>query len=111
MVERFNCAAKSLQDIGFVSTIDLMSSYAGRAADLAEWLKGAAINTDRDLRLQYLAGMGLNVDAQEKIAFDLVEARQFPPGLYRRSTESLAVLRDAIENGKSSRDADPTRQQ
>ena len=55
--------------------------------------------------------MGLNVDAQEKIVFDLVEARQFPPGLYRRSTETLAVMRDAIENGKHSRDADATRQQ
>ena len=55
--------------------------------------------------------MGLNVDAQEKIVFDLVEARQFPPGLYRRSTETLAVMRDAIENGKHSRVADGTRQQ
>ena len=116
MVERFNCAdnaraAKSLQDIGFVSAIDLMSSYAGRAADLAPWLKGAAINTDRDLRLQYLAGMGLNVDAQEKIIFELMEARQFPPDLFVGSTETLAELRDAIENSKRRSDASPTRQQ
>ncbi len=116
VVERFNRvgnarAAKSLQDIGFVSAIDFMSTYAGRAADLAPWLKGAAINTDRDLRLQYLAGMGLNVDAQEKIIFELMEARQFPPGLFVGSTETLAELRDAIENSKRRSDASPTRQQ
>jgi spermidine synthase len=104
-------AAKSLQDIGFASAIDFMSSYAGRAADLAPWLKGAAINTDRDLRLQYLAGMGLNVDVQEKIIIELMEARQFPPDLFVGSTETLAELRSAIESSKRDSDASPTRQQ
>ncbi len=33
----------------------------GTAQDLAPWLKDAAINRDRNLRLQYLAGMGLNL--------------------------------------------------
>src|SRR5262249_13248692 len=50
-VERFNRAdnaraAQALRDIGFVSAINLMSSYLGRGADLAEWLQGAAINSD-----------------------------------------------------------------
>jgi spermidine synthase len=114
VVERFNRvdnvrAAKSLQDIGFVSAINFMSSYAGRAADLAAWLKGAAVNTDRNPRLQYLAGMGLNVDAQEEILFELMEARQFPPGLFVGSTETLAELRSAIENSKRRSDASPWR--
>lgn len=98
VVERFNRidnarAAKSLRDIGFVSAIDLMSSYAGRGPDLAAWLKGAAINTDRDLRLQYLAGMGLNVDAQDQIYLELMQARRIPPGLFVASAETLAKLR------------------
>ena len=62
--------------------------------------KGAAINTDRDLRLQYLAGMGLNVDAQDQIYFELIEARQIPPGLFVGSAETLAELRKAIEDNK-----------
>ena len=86
-------AAESLRDIGFVSAIDLLSSYAGRGPDLAAWLKGAAINTDRDLRLQYLAGMGVNVDAQNQIYSELMEARRIPPGLFVASTETLAKLR------------------
>jgi spermidine synthase len=98
VVERFNRidnarAAKSLRDIGFVSAIDLMSSYVGRGPDLAAWLKGAAINTDRDLRLQYLAGIGLNVDAQDQIYWELMEARRIPPGLFVASAETLAKLR------------------
>ncbi|MGC2412511.1 MAG: fused MFS/spermidine synthase, partial [Stellaceae bacterium] len=98
VAERFNRAdntraAKSLRDIGFVSAIDLMSSYAGRGPDLATWLKGAAINTDRDLRLQYLAGMGVNVDAQDQIYAELMAARRIPPGLFVASAETLAKLR------------------
>jgi spermidine synthase len=112
VVERFNRvdnarAAKSLRDVGFVSAIDLMSSYAGRGPDLAAWLKGAAINTDRDLRLQYLAGMGLNVAAQDQIYFELMEARRIPPGLFVGSAETLAELRNAIENNKPGSDASP----
>ena len=105
VVERFDRienarAAKSVRDVGFVSAIDLLSSYAGRGSDLAAWLKGAVINTDRDLRLQYLAGMGLNVDAQYKIYSELMEPRRMPPGLFVGSAETLAQLRNAIETSE-----------
>jgi spermidine synthase len=96
-----------LRDIGFVSAIDLMSSYAGRGPDLAAWLKDAAINTDRDLRLQYLAGMGLNAAVQNQIFSDLMEARRIPPGLFVGSAETVAELHSAIENNKFSSDAVP----
>jgi spermidine synthase len=52
--------ARSLRDSGFDSALDLFSTYAGSAHELEGWLEGAAINTDRNLRLQYLAGDGLN---------------------------------------------------
>jgi spermidine synthase len=105
VVERFNRidnarAAKSLRDVGFVSAIDLISSYAGRGPDLADWLKGATINTDRDLHLQYLAGMGVNVYAEYQIHFELMEARRFPLGLFVASAETLAKLRNAIESNR-----------
>jgi spermidine synthase len=111
VVERFNRtenarAAKAMRDVGFVSAIDLMSSYAGHAPELAAWLKDAAINTDRDLRLQYLAGMGLNVDAQDQIYFALMESQRIPPGLFVGSEETLAELRKAIEDNKR-RPGDP----
>ena len=75
-------AARSLRDLGFVSAIDLLSAYAGSAPDLAAWFQGAAINTDRSLRLQYLAGMSVNVYAQEQIGAALLNARKIPPGLF-----------------------------
>jgi hypothetical protein len=36
----------------------LMATYAGQARDLRPWLTDAEINTDRNLRLEYLAGLG-----------------------------------------------------
>jgi spermidine synthase len=99
--ERFNLpdnahAAKSLRGIGFVSAIDSIASYSGRGPDLALWLRGATINTDRNLRLQYLAGMGLNVTAQDQIRSELADAGWIPPGLFTASEENFAELRDAL---------------
>ena len=64
--------AASLRAVGFDSALDLMSTYAADAESLAPWLEGAARNTDRDLRLQYLAGEGLNVLAADEIFGALV---------------------------------------
>jgi spermidine synthase len=50
--------AQSLRDVDIGSVVDLFATYAGHASDLTEWLKDAAINRDRNLRLQYLAGTG-----------------------------------------------------
>jgi spermidine synthase len=105
VVERFGHAdnaraAESLREIGFTSAIDLLSSYGGSGPDLAAWLKGAAINTDRDLRLQYLAGMGLNTDARDHIYLELLYARRIPPDLFTGSAEHVAELRNAIESSK-----------
>ncbi len=52
---------QSLREIGMHSAIDLFATYAGRKPDLEPWLRNAQINRDRNLRLQYLAGMGLNL--------------------------------------------------
>ncbi len=90
-------AAESMREVGFESGIDLLASYAGRSADLKEWLKGAAINTDRDLRLQYLAGMGVNANAIDQIYRELMEQRRFPEGLFIASPETLKMLREEIE--------------
>src|SRR5262249_1439604 len=51
--------AQSLTEVGFKSVVELLATYAGRGRDLTIWLSDATINRDRNLRLQYLAGMGL----------------------------------------------------
>ena len=45
--------ARSLREAGFPRRVELLATYAGRPADFSEWLRGAAINRDRDLRLKY----------------------------------------------------------
>jgi spermidine synthase len=66
----------SLQDVGFESLPDLLATYAGHAADLREWLAGAEINRDRNLRLQYLAGLQLNQYLGGRIYSDIVSYRR-----------------------------------
>jgi len=66
----------SLTEVGIRSVADLFfNSYANRAADLKPWLAGAPLNRDRDLRLQYLAGLGINTNMPESIYADIVRDR------------------------------------
>jgi spermidine synthase len=103
VVQRFDGNARvatSLRDVGFESAIDLLSSYAAHAPDLAAWLNGAAVNTDRDLRLQYLAGLSLNVSDKYRIHDELTAAHRLPDGLFVGSDSNLAELRNAIESAE-----------
>jgi spermidine synthase len=88
---------QSLGEIGIHSAVDLLSNYAGSAKDLAPWLKDAPINTDRNLRLQYLAGLGLNVYRSGPIYADMVQHARYPEGLFTGSEASLAAVRQGIQ--------------
>jgi spermidine synthase len=87
----------SLAEVKFESAMDLLSTYAGRGPDLGDWLKDAQINTDRNLRLQYLAGMGLNAYQGAAIYNDLVSYRKFPEDLFLASPKRELQLRAAID--------------
>jgi spermidine synthase len=89
---------KSLREIGFNSVVDLFSTFAGRAVDLKPWLKDAAINRDRNLRLQYLAGLGLNLYQAGPIYADMLMYRQDPGDLFVGSDEALQSLRSMIQS-------------
>jgi spermidine synthase len=90
---------KSLRDIGFYSAVDLFSSYGGRATELKEWLKDAPINRDRNLRLQYLAGLGLNLYESGPIYSEILRYRKFPEDMFIGSPETIASLRAGIQRG------------
>jgi spermidine synthase len=90
--------AQSLRDIGFSSAIDLFSTFAGHASDLKPWLKDAAINRDRNLRLQYLAGLGLNLYEAGPIYSDILMYRGDPGDLFVGSEETIRTLRGMIQN-------------
>jgi spermidine synthase len=93
-------AAQSLRDVGFRSAFSLVATYAGQARDLKPWLTHAEINRDRDLRLQYLAGMGLNFNESDLIYTDLSIYRRFPEAIFLNSTVWNDALRRAIEQPK-----------
>jgi spermidine synthase len=74
--------AKSLEEVGFRSVIGLLLRYGGQADDLRPWLEHAEINRDRNLRLQYLAGLGLNTDHSQEIADALQRYCRYPANLF-----------------------------
>jgi len=88
--------AQSLGQVGMYSAIDLFSNYAGMKSDLAPWLADAAINRDRNLRLQYLAGMGFNLYQSEAIYADMLQYSQWPKDLFVGSDATKQQLRSAI---------------
>ncbi len=89
---------QSLREIGFGSVISLLATYAGNKQDLGPWLKDAEINRDRNLRLQYLAGMGLNSFQSKHIFDEMLSDRLFPEGLFIVSEHNKEALKQAMES-------------
>jgi spermidine synthase len=88
--------ADSLHEVGFKSGLDLLSTYAVQASDLRGWLRHAQINRDRNLRLQYLAGMGLNQYLAPVIYEQMLRASRFPWDIFTGSPERLRSLGTGI---------------
>jgi spermidine synthase len=95
--------AQSLREIGIFSAVDLFGTYAGRADDMATWLSDAIINTDRNLKLQYLAGLGLNLYQSDAIYKSMIRDSRYPEDLFEGSPETLSSLRARIEGSLSGR--------
>ncbi|MCX6561052.1 MAG: fused MFS/spermidine synthase [Candidatus Aminicenantes bacterium] len=86
----------SLEEVGFPSATALLGTFAGYGPDLALYLKGAAINRDRNLRLQYLAGLGLNAAKGMSLYDEIMADRRFPSGIITGSPGLLVELRGAM---------------
>ena len=93
---RYAAVATSLGAVGFDSPIALFATYAGSGAELRPWLADAAINRDRNLRLQYLAAVGLNSYRSEAIYSQLAAYRRFPDSLFVADAAWKARLRAAM---------------
>jgi spermidine synthase len=89
--------AASLRSVGFDSALDLMSTFVADAESLGPWLEGAPRNTDRNLRLQYLAGQGLNVFAADEIFAALAgEGPSSPDDQFTGTPAQLEELRQRL---------------
>jgi spermidine synthase len=92
---------ESLREIGVGSALDLFSTYAGQKTDYAAWLQGADINHDRDLRLQYIAGWGINSTMEDEIYRQMISYRRRPDNIFTGSPERLQALMMAIATGSA----------
>ncbi len=103
----------SLTDVGFGAgsahpedahrgiAINLLSTFAGQASNLSGWTMNAQINRDRNLRLQYLAGMHINSYVGTKILHSLLSYYTFPQNVFVGSPQRMATLREALaEKGR-----------
>jgi len=93
----YQAVLSSMREVGYNSAADLLSTYAVRASDLRDWLHNAQINRDRNLRLQYLAGMGLNNYLAPAIYNQILSHSTFPTDLFIGSPQRIDALQVAME--------------
>lgn len=92
----YAAVAQSLREIGVNSPVDLFATYAGRKSDLKAWYGDVELNLDRDLRLQYLGGWGINSRLEDVIYRQMLRFRRPPGNLFTGSPERLRALLSAM---------------
>jgi len=88
----YKLVRRSLAEVNFHSVPQLLGTYAGRASDLKNWLAGAQVNEDMNLRLQYLAGMGLNYDKPGYVYSEMLSRRTAAPEIFLGSAQNVAAF-------------------
>src|SRR6185436_7589144 len=89
----YRAGVASLAEVGFHSAVELLASYTGRASALGPMLAGTQVNSDLNLRLQYLAGFGLNSVRSPEIYGNLLAYRRFPDDLLTGQGARIDSLR------------------
>ncbi len=92
----YKAVVESLHEVGYNSMFSLLATYAAQASDLRSWLAHAQINRDRNLRLQYLAGMGLNLYLAPMIYQEIVDRQSFPSNIFSGSADKMRMMRTGI---------------
>ena len=92
----YSAVRQSLADVDFHSAVDLLATYVGRASDLASMVGNVPINDDLNMRLQYLAGMGVNSLSGPDVYREILSYRHFPEGWLTGSGDAMDELRERI---------------
>ena len=93
---RYSGVSASLGEVEFHSAFDLFATYVGRAPDLQSMLSGAEINRDLSMRLQYVAGWGLNSVTAAQLYREILAYRSFPEDLLKGSGDRMDDLREVL---------------
>jgi spermidine synthase len=96
----YAAVAQSLRDVGFGSILDLLATYAGQRQDLLPWLEGAEINRDGNLRLQYMAGLALNVSMEGTIYAQILGYRRYPQNMLVVTEPNRQVVMEAMRGAQ-----------
>ena len=89
--------ASSLAEVGLASATALLSTYGGQARKtLHRGSPTREINRDSNLRLQYLAGMGLNMYQSGSIYDEMLKYRVFPENLFVGAPIERELLREQL---------------
>jgi spermidine synthase len=94
----YKLVRQSLAEVGFNNLEELLGTYAGCARDLEEWMTGAQINTDNNLRLSYLSGISADYSAATEIFYGIIKYYKFPENLFSDSAQKLDSLDLKIRN-------------
>ena len=87
---------QSLAEIGMYNVVDLFSNFAGTKQQLQPWLADAIINRDRNLKLQYLAGLGVHLYQSDVIYAQMLRYADYPQGLFEGSPGTLTALQASM---------------
>ncbi len=89
---------QSLGEVGFYSAAQLMATFSAKKPEIDPWIADAQLNRDRNLRLQFLAGLGVNLYQADMIYRDMARYRTYPTGLFTGSPERLSQVQQFWES-------------
>jgi spermidine synthase len=87
---------ESMREVNFNSIHELFGTYGGDAKRMKKWCEGAEINTDRNMRLQYLAGLSLNEYEEDKLLAGILQYYEFPDDIFKGSESDIARLKQEL---------------
>jgi spermidine synthase len=89
---------ESMREVGFNSIFELLGTYGGDGQRMQKWCEGAQINTDRNMRLQYLAGMALNTYEEKKLLDGILKYYEFPDDIFKGSESDIERIKQELAN-------------
>jgi spermidine synthase len=87
---------QSLTEVNYGSVLALFGTFAAHSSQLINYVADAQLNRDRNLRLQYLAGMAVNHYDQSRIYGDLQTNGGWLDGVFTGDAATLEALKSAI---------------